>query len=75
MSKRGEEVMDKLMGQKMMMYCVKCRQKGEMRAQEVTMKTGKAAWKAKCPVCGTGCFKINNTIAEPATIFTDIKLQ
>ena len=41
------------------MYCVKCRTKREdPNPQEVTMKNGKAALKGKCPVCGTGMYKI-----------------
>ena len=41
------------------MYCVKCRQKREVSdAEKVTMKNGKPAMKAKCPVCGTGMYKI-----------------
>jgi hypothetical protein len=41
------------------MYCVKCRAKREdPNAQKVTMKNGKSAMKGKCPVCGTGMYKI-----------------
>lgn len=41
------------------MYCVKCRAKrDDPNAQQVTMKNGKAAMKGKCPVCGTGMYKI-----------------
>lgn len=40
-------------------YCVKCKQKREMRdAKEVTMKNGKKATTGTCPVCGTKMFKI-----------------
>jgi len=40
-------------------YCVKCKAKREMaQAQEVTMKNGRQAMKGKCPVCGTGMYKI-----------------
>jgi len=40
-------------------YCVKCRAKRDMAdASEVTMKNGRRALKGKCPVCGTGMFKI-----------------
>ena len=40
-------------------YCVKCREKREMKdAKEVTMKNGKPATKGVCPVCGTVMFKI-----------------
>ena len=43
-------------------YCVKCRKKQVMKdAKEVSMK-GKGgkrrALKGKCPVCGTGMFRI-----------------
>jgi hypothetical protein len=41
------------------MYCVKCRAKREdPNAEPVTMKNGKPAMKGKCPVCGTGMYKI-----------------
>ncbi len=41
------------------MYCVKCRQKrDDPDAEHVTMKNGKPAMKGKCPVCGTGMYKI-----------------
>jgi hypothetical protein len=41
------------------MYCVKCRAKrDDPNAQAVTMKNGKPAMKGKCPVCGTGMYKI-----------------
>lgn len=40
-------------------YCVKCREKREMKdPQKVTMKNGKPATKGVCPVCGTGMYKI-----------------
>ncbi len=40
-------------------YCVKCKKKQEMAdAQEVTMKNGRKAMKGKCPVCGTGMYRI-----------------
>ncbi|OGH48117.1 MAG: hypothetical protein A3A51_01345 [Candidatus Levybacteria bacterium RIFCSPLOWO2_01_FULL_39_10] len=41
------------------MYCVKCRAKrDDPNAQPVTMKNGKPALKGKCPVCGTGMYRI-----------------
>ncbi len=41
------------------MYCVKCRAKRDVdNPEKVTMKNGKPAMKAKCPVCGTGMYKI-----------------
>lgn len=41
------------------MYCVKCRAKQDVQDPEkVTMKNGKPAMKGKCPVCGTGMYKI-----------------
>ncbi len=40
-------------------YCVKCKQKREMKDMEhVTMKNGRPAATGKCPVCGTKMFKI-----------------
>jgi hypothetical protein len=43
----------------MQMYCVKCRQKRDaVDPEEVTMKNGKKAVKAKCSTCGTGMYKI-----------------
>lgn len=40
-------------------YCVKCRTKREIKdAKKVTLKNGKPAMKGKCPVCGTGMFRI-----------------
>jgi len=43
------------------MYCVKCRAKRDVENPEkVTMKNGKPAMKAKCPVCSTGMYKIGS---------------
>ncbi|HLD02012.1 MAG TPA: DUF5679 domain-containing protein [Patescibacteria group bacterium] len=43
------------------MYCVKCRAKRDVdNPEHVTMKNGKPAMKAKCPVCGTGMYKIGS---------------
>ena len=40
-------------------YCVKCKAKRKIAdAQEVKMANGRPALKGKCPVCGTGMFKI-----------------
>lgn len=40
-------------------YCVKCRTQREIKdAKRVTLKNGKPAMKGKCPVCGTGMFRI-----------------
>ncbi len=44
-------------------YCVKCKEKREMKdAKEVEMKgkgnTKRRAMKGVCPVCGTGMYKI-----------------
>jgi len=40
-------------------YCVKCKQKREIKdPQRVTMKNGRAAIRGKCPVCGTGLYRI-----------------
>jgi len=41
------------------MYCLKCKKHQEGKdALEVTMKNGRKAEKAKCPVCGTVGFTI-----------------
>jgi len=40
-------------------YCVKCREKREMKdAKEVEMKGGRRAMKGTCVKCGTKMFKI-----------------
>ncbi|MEM3827269.1 MAG: DUF5679 domain-containing protein [Candidatus Micrarchaeaceae archaeon] len=40
-------------------YCMKCKQKREMKdAKEVVMKNGKKAFTGVCAVCGTKMFKI-----------------
>lgn len=40
-------------------YCVKCREKREMKDPEVvTLKNGKPACKGICPTCGTKMFRI-----------------
>lgn len=40
-------------------YCVKCRKSQTITdPKEVTMKNKRKAMKGKCPVCGTGMFKI-----------------
>jgi hypothetical protein len=40
-------------------YCVKCRQKREIKdPQQVTMANGKPAVQGTCPVCGTKLFRI-----------------
>ena len=40
-------------------YCVKCKTKREMKdAKEVKMKNGRPAMKGRCPVCGTGLYRI-----------------
>ncbi len=44
-------------------YCVKCKAKREISdPQQVTLKNGKPAVKGKCPVCGTGMFRIGATV-------------
>jgi hypothetical protein len=43
----------------MQAYCVKCKHKREMKAPKaVKMKNGRKATKGKCPVCGTGMYRI-----------------
>lgn len=40
-------------------YCVKCREKREMKdAEEVTMKNGRTAMQGVCSVCGTKLFRM-----------------
>ena len=40
-------------------YCVKCKQKREMKdSKEVTMKNGRKAAKGTCSSCGTGMYRI-----------------
>ena len=40
-------------------YCVKCREKKEMKnAKAITMKNGRPATQGVCPSCGTKMFKI-----------------
>jgi len=40
-------------------YCVKCKAKKEMKdGKQVKMKNGRNAMKGKCPVCGTGLYRI-----------------
>lgn len=41
------------------MYCVKCRDyRNDPDAETITMKNGKPATKGRCPVCGTGMYRI-----------------
>ncbi len=48
-----------ILGDSMEAYCVKCKQKREMKdAKEVTMKNGKKAMTGACASCGTKMFKI-----------------
>jgi len=45
---------DKVIG-----YCVKCKEKREMlNVEKVEIKPGRPAAKGKCAVCGTGMYKI-----------------
>ncbi|HLZ63065.1 MAG TPA: DUF5679 domain-containing protein [Ktedonosporobacter sp.] len=40
-------------------YCVKCKQKREMKdAQQITMKNGRPAMQGSCVVCGTKLTRI-----------------
>lgn len=40
-------------------YCVKCKEKREMKdVEKVEIKPGRPAAKGKCTVCGTGMYKI-----------------
>ena len=43
-------------------YCVKCKAKREMKdAKAVKMKNGRPALKGKCPICGTGLYRITKS--------------
>lgn len=43
----------------MQAYCLKCRQKRDMRdAQQVTLKNGRPATQGRCPICGTKMYRI-----------------
>ena len=58
----ADEIKNEGAGEKVIAYCVKCREKREMKdAKEVEMK-GKGgprrAMKGTCTVCGTGMFRI-----------------
>jgi len=45
----------------MQAYCVKCRKKVEIQnPEQVTMKNGKPATRGKCPICGTGVYRIGS---------------
>lgn len=42
------------------LYCVTCRAlKITEEYEQITMSNGKAAIKSKCPVCGTGMYKLS----------------
>ncbi|MFP4051314.1 MAG: DUF5679 domain-containing protein [Thermoplasmata archaeon] len=43
-------------------YCVKCREKVEIKNPEETeMKNGRPAVKGECPECGTGVYRIKSS--------------
>ena len=45
----------------MQAYCVKCKQKREMKnPTKFRMKNGRTAYKGTCPVCGTKMFRIGS---------------
>ena len=46
---------------RMQAYCVKCRKKVDIQnPEQVTMKNGKPATRGKCPICGTGVYRIGS---------------
>ena len=46
-------------------YCVKCKEKREMKDPEPTYtKTGRAGTRGTCSVCGTKMFKMGETPAH-----------
>lgn len=47
------------MDEKIIGYCVKCKEKREMKdVQQTEIKPGRPAAKGTCTVCGTGMYKI-----------------
>ncbi len=43
-------------------YCLKCRQKREIRnPQQVSLKNGRPATQGSCPVCGTKMYRIGKS--------------
>ena len=43
-------------------YCVKCREKKEIKnAEQTTLKNGRPATKGQCPDCGTTIVKIGKS--------------
>ncbi|MBV9228272.1 MAG: hypothetical protein JOZ18_03075 [Chloroflexi bacterium] len=48
-------------------YCVKCKEKREMKnAHQITMKNGKPALQGQCTVCGTTLNRILPAAAKKA---------
>lgn len=46
----------------MQAYCLKCRQKREMRnPQQTQLKNGRPATQGTCPVCGTKMYRIGKS--------------
>jgi hypothetical protein len=42
-------------------YCMKCKQKREMRkTEQITMKNGRPATRGECTTCGTKMFKVGD---------------
>jgi len=49
-------------GKSMQAYCVKCRDKREMKEPKaVTMKNGRSATRGICPICGTKMFRLGKS--------------
>lgn len=47
-------------------YCLKCRQKREIRdPKQVTLKNGMLATQGVCPICGTKVFRIGKASLFP----------
>lgn len=54
-----EDVISRGFGYKM--YCVKCRaERFDLEAERIHLKNGGLAIKGKCPVCGTGMYRIGS---------------
>ena len=54
-------------------YCVKCKEKRMMGSAEPTFtKTGTPTTRGKCPVCGTGLYRMGATPAHQGLTPPDV---
>ena len=57
-------------------YCVKCKEKREMGSPEPTFtSSGTPATRGKCPVCGTGLYRMGNTPAHEGLEKPEVQLK